>query len=47
MKYPAITFSTELPVRSGRLTPVAAALIAAFLSPIVFAVESAEINTPP
>ncbi|WP_187162267.1 FimD/PapC N-terminal domain-containing protein, partial [Yersinia intermedia] len=40
MKYPAMPFSAELPTRSGRLTPVAAALIAAFLSPAVFAVDS-------
>ncbi|OVZ73512.1 FimD/PapC N-terminal domain-containing protein, partial [Yersinia intermedia] len=40
MKPPAITLSAELSARSGRLTPVAAALITAFLSPAVFAVES-------
>ncbi|CQJ51423.1 P pilus assembly protein%2C porin PapC [Yersinia intermedia] len=40
MKHPAMPFSAELPTRSGRLTPVAAALIAAFLSPAVFAVDS-------
>lgn len=34
MKHPALTFS-----RSGRLTPVAAALMTTFLSPTIFAVE--------
>ncbi|MFW5402732.1 FimD/PapC N-terminal domain-containing protein, partial [Yersinia sp. 1252 StPb PI] len=47
MKHPAITFSAELSARSGRLTPVAAALIAAFLSPAVLAVESVEANASP